>query len=439
MADEGLVRIISGLVLLAFSQALPYINPKKDEGVRAMYFIIHGLLSSIGLFLLTMTMGDVTLFWVSFPPFIVIVPLGALWLIKKIAEQTDDKKFKDEAKAYDDKFKNYFTSWWELIKSIFTSFWSLPLNIWSLFIYYAVEILKIIKMPFDAVYDGLVSVSGSAGRGVDATFKGMRGGLRQVRRYFRVLFVDALWEIVSLGGEICCSVLPPPFNKSKKCRTQGKCMSTTDRTAKARSGYELKEPPKIEAPFDPNSLPNIIPGVSNSDLIAAAKGDKSAMSKVMFTPGGIDRYYSLGDDIINDLKTGDPKAVGRSLVRVGNTAWEGANEFANDMKEKGEDLGRSAQKFGQDIAKGASDTGGAVVSFFKGLSDVRLKKNITRVGTFKKGVGIYTWQWKQKALRLGVNPKRTRGVLAQEVARVDPEAVIKGPEGFLFVSKKYYV
>lgn len=438
MADEGLVRIISGLGLLAFSQLLPYINPEKDKGVRALYFIIHGLLSSIGLFLLTMTMGDVTLFWVSFPPFVVIVPLGALWLIKRIAERSNDNNFKNEAKAYDDKFKNYFTSWWELIKSIFTSFWSLPLNIWSFFIYYAVEVLKIIKMPFDAVYNGLVSVSGSAGRGVDASFNGVKGGLNEVRRYFKVLFVDALWEIVSLGGEICCSVLPPPFNKSTKCRTQGKCISTTDRTAKARSGYELKEPPKIAEPFDPNSLPQIIPRISNSDLIAAAKGDNAAFNRIMFSPGG-DRWFDLGDDIINDLKSGDPKAVGRSLVRVGNTAWEGANEFANDMKERGESLGRSAQKFGQDIGKGASDTGEAVVSFFTGLSDVRLKKNITRVGTFKKGVGIYTWQWTQKAIRLGANPKRTRGVLAQEVARVDPEAVIKGPEGFLLVSKKYDV
>ena len=72
------------------------------------------------------------------------------------------------------------------------------------------------------------------------------------------------------------------------------------------------------------------------------------------------------------------------------------------------------------------------------LSDVRLKKNITRVGTLKKGVGIYTWQWTQKALSLGANPKRTKGVLAQEVIKVDPKAVTKGPGGFLFVSKKYY-
>src|SRR5210317_942293 len=189
MIKEEIIRIVSGLGLLALSQLIPYDNPQKDEGVRAFYFIIYGLLASIGLFLLTMTMGDVTLFWVSFPPFIVIVPLGALWLIKRIAERSNDNNFKNEAKAYDDKFKNYFTSWWELIKSIFTSIWSLPLNIWSFFIYYAVEVLKIIKMPFDAVYNGLVSVSGSAGRGVDASFNGVKNGLNEVRRYFKVLFV----------------------------------------------------------------------------------------------------------------------------------------------------------------------------------------------------------------------------------------------------------
>jgi vacuolar-type H+-ATPase subunit H len=432
MIKEEIIRIVSGLGLLALSQLIPYDNPQKDEGVRAFYFIIYGLLASIGLFLLTMTMGDVTLFWVSFPPFIVIVPLGTLWLIKKIAEQSNDKKFKDEALSYDNKFKNYFTSWWDLIKNIFLDIWSLPLNIWSLFIYYAVEFLKIIRMPFDAVYDGLVSVSGAAGDSVNASFDGIKNGLEEIRRYFKVLFVDALWEIVSLGGQICCSILPPPFNKSTKCAKQTNCMSKTKRQnvrdkiiqeaeAEARgiisrAGEAAREIERLSkkaaaqlvkdanlaadsiralARGDYNriitnanafyasrvaaakfyagflkgkaraivseaeaklrsaeaearrilsdvsqgdfsrilgytkDLPQIIAGANNYMLMRATKGDGEAR-RWLRQAGLLEDFDNLPQNIKNDLASGDVDSIGRSLVRVGNIAWDGAEKFVND-------------------------------------------------------------------------------------------------------------
>lgn len=576
MAEEGIIRIVSGLGLLALSQLIPYDNPQKDEGVRAFYFIIYGLLASIGLFLLTMTMGDVTLFWVSFPPFVVIVPLGTLWLIKKIAERSSDKKFKTEAEEYDNKFKNYFTSWWDLIKNIFLDIWSLPLNIWSLFIYYAVEFLKIIRMPFDAVYDGLVSVSGSMGDGINASFDGVKYGLEEIRRYFKVLFVDALWEIVSLGGQICCSVLPPPFNKSTKCEKQTNCMSNTKRQSirdkireeaeeeargiisraeqVAESIKELAEDAaegikelaeskaeqiKSEAKLageaivklaqgdadgvilvantfynnriaEANSyyaywsgqasaawgvantaanaaraeaagiiaaaeseargilsdasrgdfsrilgytkdLPQIIEGANNYMVMRAASGSQYARNMLRYS-GKLSEFNKLEGNIIDDLASGNVDSIGRSLVRVGNVAWDGAQKFYEDapgwvkdnwgeLKDGVENLGNDAIDCMKNPEKCAQDTADAVTSspYWPGnWSDVRLKKNLTRVGTLKKGVGIYTWQWTQKALRLGANPKRTKGVLAQEVFKVDPKAVIKGPEGFLLVHKNYY-
>ena len=487
MIKEEIIRIVSGLGLLALSQLIPYDNPQKDEGVRAFYFIIYGLLASIGLFLLTMTMGDVTLFWVSFPPFVVIVPLGTLWLIKRIAERSNDNNFKNEAKSYDDKFKNYFTSWWDLIKNIFLDIWSLPLNIWSLFIYYAVEFLKIIKMPFDAVYDGLVSVSGSMGDSINASFDGMKNGLKEVRRYFKVLFVDALWEFVSLGGQICCSVLPPPFNKSTKCEKQTNCMSKTNREnvrekiikdaeaeargiiAKAEEAAEgivkaaegaaegikelargvarqIEREAKLAGEAivklargdadgvilaantfydgriaDANAYysfwtgqantawgiaktaadlaraeaagiigraeseargilnaasrgdfsgiigyttnaPQIIKGFNNYMLMRAASGDRFAQRMVFYSNKST-QYRALGDTIINDLKSGDPKAVGRSLIRVGNTAWEGAQEFGNEMKKSGEWLGEGAKDFAEDVGGGISSGATAVWNF----------------------------------------------------------------------------
>jgi len=59
------------------------------------------------------------------------------------------------------------------------------------------------------------------------------------------------------------------------------------------------------------------------------------------------------------------------------------------------------------------------------MSDVRLKSNIERVGTHPLGVGVYEYD------KFG---KRERGVMAQEVEQVLPEAVITTPSGYKAVN-----
>ncbi|HQT64790.1 MAG: hypothetical protein B7Z75_06490 [Acidocella sp. 20-57-95] len=56
-------------------------------------------------------------------------------------------------------------------------------------------------------------------------------------------------------------------------------------------------------------------------------------------------------------------------------------------------------------------------------SDIRLKKNIRRVGTHALGIGLYEFSY------LGSNMRHT-GVMAQEVLTVAPHAVVTGPDGF---------
>jgi len=79
------------------------------------------------------------------------------------------------------------------------------------------------------------------------------------------------------------------------------------------------------------------------------------------------------------------------------------------------------------------DKASAALKFF---SDARLKNNLTRVGTLTEGIDIYEWEWSDEALRLGVDPQRTRGVIAQEVLEVDPEAV-STRNGYYIVDAKY--
>ncbi len=60
-------------------------------------------------------------------------------------------------------------------------------------------------------------------------------------------------------------------------------------------------------------------------------------------------------------------------------------------------------------------------------SDIRLKENIVKVGKALSGLNIYEWNYKSAP------NSRYRGVIAQEVIKIFPEAVIKEKDGFLSV------
>tara|TARA_B100000768_G_scaffold96721_1_gene90192 strand:- start:3142 stop:4224 length:1083 start_codon:yes stop_codon:yes gene_type:complete len=72
-------------------------------------------------------------------------------------------------------------------------------------------------------------------------------------------------------------------------------------------------------------------------------------------------------------------------------------------------------------------------SYFIGQSDERLKENIKPIGKSENGHNLYTWDWNDKAKELGVNTP-TIGVLAQEVKKYMPEAVITDENGYYMVN-----
>jgi len=67
------------------------------------------------------------------------------------------------------------------------------------------------------------------------------------------------------------------------------------------------------------------------------------------------------------------------------------------------------------------------------MSDVRLKNEITFVGKLENGIKIYKWKWNEKGKELAGDQVEF-GVLAQEVQKIVPEAVITGPDGYLMVN-----
>ena len=67
------------------------------------------------------------------------------------------------------------------------------------------------------------------------------------------------------------------------------------------------------------------------------------------------------------------------------------------------------------------------------MSDKRMKKDITFVGK-EKGHNIYTWNWKDEAKEMGWDKFPTIGVIAQEVKKYMPEAVVEDSKGYYRVN-----
>jgi len=83
-----------------------------------------------------------------------------------------------------------------------------------------------------------------------------------------------------------------------------------------------------------------------------------------------------------------------------------------------------------DILGSAAQLGGM---YFLGQSDERLKENIKPIGKSENGHNLYTWDWNDKAKELGVNDPTT-GVIAQEIMKYMPEAVITDKNGYYMVN-----
>ena len=66
-------------------------------------------------------------------------------------------------------------------------------------------------------------------------------------------------------------------------------------------------------------------------------------------------------------------------------------------------------------------------------SDERMKTDVQYYDTVK-GIKYYTWKWNDKAKSIGWDRYPEFGVIAQQVQKTHPEAVIKGPEGYLMVN-----
>jgi len=68
-----------------------------------------------------------------------------------------------------------------------------------------------------------------------------------------------------------------------------------------------------------------------------------------------------------------------------------------------------------------------------GVSDIRLKENIKQVDVLANGLGVYTWDWNDTGKTVDMPIGVGKGVIAQEVLKVLPDAVIEHKNGYLMV------
>lgn len=82
------------------------------------------------------------------------------------------------------------------------------------------------------------------------------------------------------------------------------------------------------------------------------------------------------------------------------------------------------------IIGAAATLGGAYIQYG---SDARMKENIQHYDTLN-GINFYTWDWNKEAKAIGWDKYPTFGVIAQEVQKTHPDAVVEGDHGYLMVN-----
>jgi hypothetical protein len=97
------------------------------------------------------------------------------------------------------------------------------------------------------------------------------------------------------------------------------------------------------------------------------------------------------------------------------------------------------------MAQASSKGGGGLFDIFANVasayttklifaSDRRLKDGIQYFDTLPSGVKMYTWQWNKTAKELGLDNYPPIGVIAQDIQKTHPDAVVEGEHGYLMVN-----
>lgn len=239
-------------------------------------------------------------------------------------------------------------------------------------------------------------------------------------------------------------------------------------SATARVGQQMGQ----DAPqtYDPTRATNNAAGLLNARLLPQQERDRASMDTKLANQGitqGSEAWKNAQDDLgrtQNDARSQaelqginlgqqqqaqqySQEMTNRNLpmnelnaLRTGSQVTNPTfGNYAQQGQTQGPDLlGAANSQYG--AANDAVNANNAAISgFTNGLfslgsaaagnprfSDVRLKKNIIRIGTYN-GLNVYEYDY------IWGGGKQI-GVMAQEVAKVKPSAIVQHPSGFLMVN-----
>lgn len=119
------------------------------------------------------------------------------------------------------------------------------------------------------------------------------------------------------------------------------------------------------------------------------------------------------NSLMSSSQLGTPQAINYTPSQVANTDVTGAYALQAQAQQA---AAQRAASQSSGLMGGLFSLGSAALQAAPYMSDVRLKKNIRRVGTLKPGIGTYVYEY------VWGGGERV-GVLAQEVAMVSPQAI----------------
>ena len=180
-------------------------------------------------------------------------------------------------------------------------------------------------------------------------------------------------------------------------------------------------------------------GITSQQLLnsAIAQNYNQAMQEAQFSNAAnqaqLQQDLALRNQPLNEINA---LMASSQIQNPQFQAYSGQNVNAAPVFQGVQAQGQAAQDiYGQQMAarnaamQGLGSAVGGIGGMFNkitlpGFSDRRLKSNIERVGTHELGIGIYEYD---------IFDRRERGVMAQELLEVKPDAVHYHPSGYMMV------
>lgn len=184
-------------------------------------------------------------------------------------------------------------------------------------------------------------------------------------------------------------------------------------------------------------------GNQSTNLNAANSLGSLGMNQGQLAAGNASIYQQMLGNQFNAANVGQTQAQNSALNDYFNqygqsqAGWSNLQQYLNTVGSIG-GMGGTSNSSGTNTASGgggsmfnnmlgAASTGAGIYGSIMN-SDKELKKNIKKVGKSKSGSNVYEWDWNKKAEKEVGEKGSGRGVLAQEEAKKNPDAVMKNPK-----------